>query len=235
MDMLEIVGRAFFSAAVLFVFTFLMGKKQISQMNFFDYVVGISIGSIAAQMAFDRELPFHYPIIAMAIYALCAIFISLGTIHSIHLRRFLVGVTVVIIERGQLLEKNMRKAKLDVNDVLMQMRIGGYFNVADIYYAILETNGTISFLPNSNVRPATCEDMKIVVRQEGLVANVIMDGKIMEGNLSSIGHDEAWLRKKLKEQNWEDETGIFLAVCDNDDKLTVFPRVTDLKKLDIFQ
>ena len=108
MDILEIVGRAFFSAFVLFIFTFLMGKKQISQLNFFDYVVGITIGSIAAQMAFDTELPFHYPIIAMGVYALCSIVISLGTMHSIKLRRYLIGIPIVIIDRGKILEKNMK-------------------------------------------------------------------------------------------------------------------------------
>lgn len=224
MDILEIIGRAFFSALVLFIFTKIMGKKQISQLNFFDYVLGITIGSIAAQMAFDRELPFHYPIIAMGIYTICEVAISFFSNKSLRFRHLFIGTPLVIVEEGVLIEKNLKKSRLDVNEFLAQVRKAGYFNLSDVYYAVQETSGSLSIIPKSSVKPASVSDMNLVVKQEGLCANLIIDGQIIDENLRNSGHDEKWLMNRLREKNIKDISSVLLAICDSSGSLSVYEK-----------
>ena len=149
MDLLKIVFLSLGSIIVLFILTKLMGNREMSQLSMFDYVVSITIGSIAAEMSTSLENNFLEPFIAMVVYGIVATAISYFTCKSIKIRRIVSGRGKILYDNGKLYRKNLIKSKLDLNEFLMQCRINGYFNLADIQTAILEPNGRISFLPVS--------------------------------------------------------------------------------------
>lgn len=223
-DLGDIALRSLLSLTVLFFITRLMGKKQISQLTFFDYVIGISIGSLAAEMAATDEVPYQHGLTAIVVYGLIAWVISLITNKSIKARRFFTGHTFLLIDKGKILEENMAKVKYDVNDLLSEARNAGYFNIADIQYALLETNGKISFLPKVDKQPPTLGDLNIQKAQEGLCANVIIDGEIMADNLQAAGLDETWLKNELEKQKAGSVPDIILATVDTDNALSIYPK-----------
>ncbi len=149
MDLLKIVFLSLGSIIVLFILTKLMGNREMSQLSMFDYVVSITIGSIAAEMSTSLENNFLEPFIAMVVYGIVATAISYFTCKSIKIRRIVSGRGKILYDNGKLYRKNLIKSKLDLNEFLMQCRINGYFNLANIQTAILEPNGRISFLPVS--------------------------------------------------------------------------------------
>ena len=189
MELLDVFFRAIVSLVTLFFVTKLLGKKQVSQLSLFDYVIGISIGNFAAEMTINTDSPYLNGTVAVIFFGVIAYFISRITMKSIKLRRFFTGVPTVIIEKGEIIEDNLRRVNFDLNDFLQECRSSGYFNIDDIYYAIMEANGRISFLPKAGSSPVTNENMNLKIKQDGLCANVIIDSHIMERNLKNINKD----------------------------------------------
>lgn len=233
MEVLELILSAVLSLVILFILTKIMGYRQISQLSFFDYVNGITIGSIAAEMATDLDLHLWQPILAMVIYAAASIIVSLLSEKSIKARRFLVGVPVVLIQNGIIIPKNLKKVHYDANDLLSDARAEGYFNISDIQFAIMENTGKVSFLPASDKRPVTPQDLNFTPEQESLLANVVMDGNIMKAHLTQVGKDEQWLKKELDAQHLTVEE-TFLAVVDNNNKLTAFKKNVAKDGMNVF-
>lgn len=149
MILIKIVFLSLGSIIILFILTKIMGNREMSQLSMFDYIVSITIGSIAAEMSTSLENNFLEPVIAMVVYGIVATVISYFTCKSIKIRRIVSGRGKILYDNGKLYRKNLIKSKLDLNEFLMQCRINGYFNLADIQTAILEPNGRISFLPVS--------------------------------------------------------------------------------------
>lgn len=230
----KIIGTSVSSVIVLFLMTKLMGNKQMSQLSMFDYINGITIGSIAAEMATALEGDFWQPLVALVIYGTASFVISILCCKSIKMRRFMNGRALILLEGGKLYHKNLLSARMDVDDLLIQCRNNGYFNLADIETAILETNGKISFLPRSEARPLTPGDLNITPEQEKITSNVIMDGKIMEGNLKFTGKNEVWLKKQLKAQGIGNIKDVFLATVDGSDKLSVYVKIDSGMKRNVF-
>ncbi len=222
MHILEVILRSVGSLIALFFLTNMLGKKQVSQLSAFDYVIGISMGSIAAEMTINMDAPFFDGLTAMACYALIAYSISILTIKSIKLRRFFTGVPIILIQNGNLVRKNLRRSLLDLNDLLEEARNCGYFNIGDIAYAIMETTGHISFLPKTENRPVTLKDMKLKDTVAGLYANVILDGNVMEENLKAIKKDKKWLIKEIKKQGYNSPEEILLATVDVNYKVQIY-------------
>lgn len=231
----KIALSSFISLVVLFILTKLMGKRQISQLSLFDYIIGISIGSIAAQMAVSLDEDFTRSIEAMIIYALVTILISYLNNKSITMRRFFSGTPIILMKDGQIYEKNLLKAKLDINEFLTECRSNNYFDVGAIDSAVMETNGKISFLPKAEDRPPTSKELKVLVDAEKIVTNIIIDGKLLKENLKFTGNDEKWLLKQLKLQGINKYSDVFLACCDYKNKLTVFKATNNKLKQDIFE
>ena len=226
---------ALFSLIFLFILVKLIGNKQISQMNMFDYINGITIGSIAAELASSEELkPFLILLVAMITYSIAAILISLGTDKSIKLRRILTGKAMILIENGNIYRKNLLKCKLDINEVLTLARNQGYFNISDISYAVMENNGKVSFLQKSTVRPANPSDFNLVPTEEKLLINVIIDGKLMPDNLKLSGNDEQWLKKQLKIQGYASYSDVILATVDWQNNASFFKFIDEVNDKNIF-
>lgn len=198
MEFLYIIILSLVSITVLFIITKLMGYRQISEMSFFDYVVGISIGSIAAEMATNIDIEWWKGVTAMIIYGVIGIFLSVITQKSIKARRFISGTPIVLIEKGKINKESLKKARIEIDDLLTSARGNGYFNIGDIDYAIMETTGKISFLPVALKRQLTPQDFNFAPEREGLYVNVIIDGKIMDEDLKYAKMTMPQLKAELK-------------------------------------
>lgn len=223
-DFLNICFRTILVLVILFFITKMMGKKQISELNFFDYVVGITIGSIAADISLDIEKDMIAGIAALFIYGFISYIISFVSIKSILARRFFIGVPTVLVEKGKIIESGLKKSKIDVNDLLMEARENGYFNLDEIDYALMEVNGNISFLPKEKEKPVTKKDMKIKCSNEGLTVNGIIDSKYMVNNMKAINKDKEWLDHELKVNGYDNYDNILLATIDNNYKVTIYEK-----------
>lgn len=223
-DFFNICFRTILVLIILFFITKMMGKKQISELNFFDYVVGITIGSIAADISLDIEKNMIAGIAALFIYGFISYIISFVSIKSILARRFFIGVPTVLVEKGKIIESGLKKSKIDVNDLLMEARENGYFNLDEIDYALMEVNGNISFLPKEKEKPVTKKDMKIKCSNEGLTVNAIIDSKYMVNNMKAINKDKEWLDHELKVNGYDNYDNILLATIDNNYKVTIYEK-----------
>lgn len=221
-DFVDIIFRSVVSIAVLFLITELMGKKQISQLNMFDYIVGISIGSIAASLSVDDSINYLDGILAIVIYGGIAALISFLTTKSIVMRRFFTGTPSVIMNDGKIIYENLKKSRLDINDLLQIARENGYYDLSQINYCILEPSGKVSFLPKSKYVPVTPNDMKLKVSDNGLCSNLVIDGNIMTNNIKHIGKDSKWLINRLSKMGYKDIDELLLVICDNKEQLTVY-------------
>lgn len=210
------------SLAVLFLLTKLMGAKQVSQMTMFDYIVGISIGSIAAELATELEAPVQ-PLTALILYGLAAYAISILTSKSLRARRCATGKPIVLMDDGVIYRENLKRARLDLDEFLTFCRMDGYFDLSQIQTAVFEHNGSISVLPREPSRPATPSDLDLKPKQSRVQVPFIMDGKLLEENIRNSGKEVAWVRRTLLRQGFRDETQVFLAVWDRESRLLVFP------------
>lgn len=224
MDFLKISILSLTSLIVLFILTKLMGNKEMSQLSMFDYIIGITIGSIAAEMSTALEDEFWQPLLAMFIYAMFSIIISFVSSKSLKVRRIVTGTTLILLDNGKLYYKNFKKAKLDLDEFLMICRVGGYFNLNDIQTALLESNGKISFLPKAEKRPTITSDFDLKPIQDRITINVILDQKILYENLEYTGNDYVWLQNELTKQGIKDIKDVFLATCDSENKLSVYTK-----------
>ena len=232
-DLLSITMRAIISLVTLFLVTKMLGKKQVSQLSLFDYVIGISIGNFAAEMTVNLDSNILHGTIAVIIFGLIAYIISIGTMKSILLRRFFSGVPTLIIEDGKFLKEGLKKVKFDIKDFLEQAREQGYFDISEIAYAVMESSGKISIMPKSEYSAVINKDMKIKKEKASMPASIIIDGNIMEENLKKYGKTRKWLEQQLKNKHKTVES-IFLATIDKNDNLVLFDQ-TNHKATDVLE
>ena len=222
-EAIKMIPRSVISLIVLFFVTKLIGKKQASELSLFDYVIGISIGNFTAEMVMDLENQYINGIIAIISFGIISFFVSHITAKSIVLRRFIIGVPTIIIEDGKILTNGLKKAKIDINDLLEQCRGAGYFDISEISYALMEVNGKISILPKVDYQVPNLIDLNIKKEKEELTANVIIDGKLMIHNLENINKNVEWLNKELMKNGHSNYKNILLATITNN-KLTIYEK-----------
>ena len=209
------------SFATLFIAAKLIGHKQISQLDFFDYITGITIGSIAAEMATELENPWK-PFTAILIYAGVTLLLSIVTNKYPRTRRYLYGSPTILMDHGKLYRGNLKKAKLDLEEFLTMCRQQGYFDLTNIQTAIFEFNGRLTILPVSTQRPVTPSDMNLSPEQELPFTELVMDGRILESNLQRMGLNLTWLDKQLKQRGIQSAENVLLALCDRNQKLLIY-------------
>ena len=234
-EALGIIPRSFFSFILLFLVTKMIGKKQVSELSLFDYVVGISIGNFAAEMTMNLDNQYINGVIALIIFGLIAYGVSIITMKSIIARRLIIGTPTIIIQRGKIIEKNMQKVKIDVNDLLEQCRTEGSFDLNEISYAIMEANGRLSILPKADYKPLTPKDYKLKVEKTEIPANVLIDGHIIIPNLENMNKTEEWLTKELKVKGYKTYENILLVTLDSNDKIIVYEKNNNLKVNNILE
>lgn len=221
MDIIKVIGTALLSTVTLFIIAKILGHKQMSQLDFFDYITGITIGSIAAELATELEDPWK-PLTAMVVYGIVAFLLSIVMSKIPRTRKFINGAPTIIMNNGKLYRENMKKAKLDLSEFMVMCRQEGYFNLNDIQTAVFEYNGRLTILPVSSKRPMNPEDMNITPQTEYICTEVIMDGRILEENLKRMGLDTKWLQKQLESQGYHNAKEVFLGLCDEKNTLSLF-------------
>ena len=223
MDITKIILTALLSAAALFIIAKIMGHKQVAQLDFFDYVSGITIGSIGAELATELEQPYK-PLVALCVWGGASLILNLIAHKLPKTRKYINGTPTILMNNGKLYRKNLNQAKLDLSEFMLLCREQGYFDLDEIQTAIFEHNGKLSILPKAASRPATPEDLKITAKATHVGIEVIMDGRVMGENLSRMGKDAGWLEQLLKINGYGNAKEIFLAIYrKEEDKLTLYP------------
>ena len=214
--------NSFTSFWFLFIISKILGKKQIAQLEFIDYAVGISLGSIAAEWAFSDDRPFYYYAVAMAMFFVLAFLVAIIGRKSSFFKRLFKGKPVTLIYEGQILSDSLDKSKIDVNDLLSMLREKGYFDPNDVAYAIFETSGQLSVLPKGSQKPVVIEDIdKRKIKKSSLTDVLVVDGMISRSGLNEIGKTTSWLLKKLQIKEERELKNIILATYDENDQLNV--------------
>ncbi len=222
MEIVKVILTYILSATALFIIAKVMGHKQMAQLDFFDYITGITIGSIAAELATELEKPWK-PLIAMIIYGGVSVCLTIIARKSFKLSEFINGTLTIVMNNSKIYRENMKKAKLDLNEFMVLCRQEGYFNINDIQTAIFEYNGRLTILPLSDKRPLSAADVNLELPKEKICTEIIMDGRVLKENLDKLGLDINWLDKQLKQQKYKNAKEIYLGICDQDNKLSLFP------------
>lgn len=195
----------------LLIFTRVIGKEQISQLTFFDYVLGITIGSIASDLTTDLSSRAWPHWIGLLSWAALGYLMELITLKWRYAAKYLEGEPTIIIMNGKIMEKSLKKMKYRATDIMALLRNKGVFDLNEVDFAIIEPNGQISVLKKPEHKPLTPKDMKIKVMPSGISTELIYDGIIMEENLTQLNKDKAWLLKELNKQGIKDASEVFLA------------------------
>ena len=195
------------SIVVLFIFSKMLGKRQIAELEFMDYIIGISIGSIAAEMAVDfNDRPIWVYIYAMALYTIIDLLFMVISRTMPALKHFFKGQPLTLIKNGKIDYKELSKSKLDVNDMLALLRNKDFFDIRNVECAVLENNGDLSVLP---VKDYQEEDSYAFIP-----TYLIVDGRIVYSNLEKLNKDEAWLYEQLGINNKKQLKSILLSLFD---------------------
>lgn len=203
----------------LFFIAKILGKKQIAELTFCDYVVGISLGSISAEWAIDDEKPWYVYCTAILIFFAFSLIVDFAERKSPFLKKMFKGSPIVLISDGKIDYINLKKSKLDVNALLGMCRVAGYFDLRDVAYAVFETGGELSILPRSDRRAATTEELGVVTQKARLVLPFVIDGMIFDDALARAGKSREWLFENLQ---GKDVKRVLLASYDPEsDKLTL--------------
>ena len=223
MSFLKLCLVALGSFGALFLVAKCIGHKQIAQLDFFDYITGITVGSIAAEMATELEEPWK-PLTAMFLYGGVTLLLSIISNKFPRSRKYLNGSPTILMDNGKLFYKNLKKAKLDLSEFMVMCRQQGYFDLTNIQTAVFEYNGKLTILPVTSQRPATPKDLNVIPDQELLFTELIMDGRILEENLKRMGLDLTWLDKQLKQHHVHSPKDVILAVCDPNLKFVLYEK-----------
>ena len=193
--------RAIILYIVVLIVMRLMGKREIGQLQPFELAISIMIADLASVPMAELGIPLTNGIIPILGLLFIHMIISVLNVKNVNLRKILSGQPAILIYRGKIDEKKLRKERLTINELQERLRGNNIFNLEDVEYAILETNGEISVIPKPSKRGIALEDLNLKAEYEGIPYDLVIDGKIMRDNLKKIGKDEKWLRKELKKFN----------------------------------
>ncbi|MBC5629260.1 DUF421 domain-containing protein [Clostridium sp. NSJ-6] len=205
----------------------LIGIKIISQMNFFDFITGVSVGSMIAKIIINKDHVVFSGIIALITFSLLTIATSYLNLKSYTARRIINAKTLILIENGRIIDKNIKKLKITINELMMKLREKDVFNLEDVQFAIMESNGQLSVLIKANKKPVTPYDMDLKVKSLSLLNDIIIDGKIIDKNLEIAGIDKKWLQCELKKKSINNIEDVFYAGVDKNKKLTISEKYPD--------
>jgi len=224
MNILEIVIRVAISFLVLLVLTRIMGRKEISQMTFFNFVSAITIGTLSGALATDQTLSIGNGLIALLAWSIFTITIGLMTIKSKKTRQIIDGEPVIVIKNGKIMEDALRKVRLDMDSLTASLREKDIFSLMDVEYAIFETDGKLSIMKKENKLPLTKSDMNIDKPKKDLfplATEVIVDGVINTNNLAKLNLDRKWLYEKLQQLDVQSISEVFYAEIQKNGQLFI--------------
>lgn len=207
--------RAIVGFVVLFILARIMGKKHMTNMTFYEYIVGIAIGSIAAEMTFGTEVRISNFILGMILWASFPIIMSQIELKSFRFRKIAEGHSTTVIKNGKIHENNLKKLSFTVDELMINLRQKDVFKISDVESAVMEKNGQISVMKKSDAQPLTTKDMGMPVEMEHSPRIVIADGNVLESNLTKHGYSKDWLKGELKKQGANTFSEVFLAQIDS--------------------
>lgn len=197
-EWMEIVLRTLSAVVVLFIMTKLLGKRQVTQLSVFEYITGITIGSLAAYISLDMEATWYYGVISLAVWVAVSLGVELLQMKSKTLRDLIDGKATVLIKDGKIMEDNLKKERVTTDELMDQLRRKQIFKVADVEFAVMESSGEINVLPKRELLPLTPKHLGVKVAPEQEPQAVIMDGEIMNEPLATIGLSREWLQTELE-------------------------------------
>ncbi|MHB1394094.1 MAG: DUF421 domain-containing protein [Clostridia bacterium] len=212
--LLVVIIRSVISFFALLLLIRLIGKQQISQLTFFDYVLGITIGSIASTLSVQVNENMTATLAGMGVWTVLAISLAYLGMHNVWVRKVVDGEAMVVIEKGKILEEHLRRIRIPIDELISELRTQGVFNISDVEFALFEPGGKLSIQKKSPKQPVTPEDLKLTTQYNGLPTNLIMDGILLIDALQSLKLSKAWLKHQLNKENIKDMSDISLAQLD---------------------
>jgi uncharacterized membrane protein YcaP (DUF421 family) len=201
MNMVEVFSRTVGAFLVLFLLTRLMGRKQISQLTFFNYITGISIGAIAGSLSVDSSLKISSGMVSLLTWVGLTLIVGFIDMKSRKARKILIGEPVIVIKQGKVMERQLKKLRLDMDELNHLLRGKNIFSIQDVEYAILETNGEISVLLKEGKQPLKQENLPYQLSkqpQTPIPVQIIADGKMIDENLRQLNLNRSWVDDQLK-------------------------------------
>ena len=212
--LLVVIIRSVIAFFILLLLIRLIGKQQVAQLTFFDYVVGITIGSIASTLSVQVNENTTATLAGMGVWAVLAILLAYLDMHSVWVRKVVGGEATVVIENGKILEEHLQRIRIPLDELISELRTQGVFNISDVEFALFEPGGKISIQKKSSKQPVTPEDINLTTKYNGLPTNLIMDGILLTDALQSLKLSKAWLQHQLNKQDIKDISDISLAQLD---------------------
>lgn len=197
----------------------LLGKHQVSELEPAEFVLALIIADVASVPMQDFGIPLLMGIIPIITLLCLSMILSLLSMKSLKLRALLTGVPSILIKDGKLDQREMRRNRMTLDEVLEELRLQGYTELSSIKYAVLETNGQLSLLPYADQKPPTAQQMDIPVSDSGLPLVLINDGRLISANLRRRGLDETWLKKRLTEHKVHSVRDVFLLTVDEENQI----------------
>ena len=218
----EMTLRSVVTFVVLLLLTRIMGKKQLSQLSYFHYITGITIGSIAGEISAQSETHYINGFIALIWWFVFTMIMRVILLRWKKARKILDDEPTIIIREGQILERSLKSLRLHMDDVMMLLREQSIFSIQDVDWAIMENNGQLSVLKKATQLEATRQDVKATATApKYFPTDLISDGKVIHENLVELGLTEEWLMKKLRKKNITDPTEVFYAQIQMDGALYI--------------
>lgn len=220
--------RAVLGFVLLLTLTRIMGRKMMSQLTFFDYVVGITLGTVTGSFILGTKYTSISAAAVLIVFT--GLLISTGwfSTKSFFIRKWVNGEPVVLIENGHIVEQSMKQTRLTLDTLMMKLRDKSIFNIHDVEFAVFEMDGKISVLPKSQKQPITPSDLSVPTGYSGLMKNVIMDGEVLEENLTEVQLDMEWLQKQLLARGFDSPEQVFYAGLDTSGRLYISRKIPDI-------
>lgn len=206
----------FFRAIVLYILVLivmrLMGKREIGQLQPFELAISIMIADLASIPMTDTGVPITNGIIPILGLLVMHLVISMLNMKSIRAREVICGKPTILVYRGKINEKALKKERFTINELEERLRGNNIFNLGDVEYAILETSGQVTVIQKPEKRNTIPEDFNIVPEYEGIPYDLVVDGKIMSDNLKAIGKNEEWLKKEVQKFKMKPEEALVVTI-----------------------
>lgn len=216
-NILNTITKTTISFAVILFLTRILGKKQMSHLTFFNYITGITIGSIAANMILESNTYFINGIVSLLWWFLLTFLIGFISLKSPKLRIILDGEPTIVIKKGEIIEKSLYSMRLNMDDLSMMLRNKDIFSIKDVDYAILEPDGKLSVLKKQDQQSVTKKDMQIItISPTYFPTELVVDGKLIKRNLQELNLTEKWLNTHLKNSGVNSIKEIFYAELQSD-------------------
>lgn len=216
--MFILVVRTIILYSFLLIIMRLMGKRQLGQLEPFDLVTALMISELAALPMEDNRMPLISSMIPIATLVILQIITSIIQLKSEKARTLLNGEPSILIKDGEVDLNELRNQRFNLDDLLEELRLNGYFNLSDIHYAVLETNGNISIMPKEENTPITPKTLNLSVQEKPMPMIIINDGSINKQNLEKVGKNMKWVKKQLRKNNIESYEDVFIGIVYDDEK-----------------